>query len=325
MAAGHWQRQSGLTIVELMVSMTLGLLVTAIGAGLLASGKTSYLFQDESIELQENGRFALEIIARSVRQAGFQSWNEGETPLTAEAYASPDIVGMDARSLKSNTVALESVENNAVNGSDVLALRFFGAGTGESGDGSILNCAGLGVGASASSESEINRGWSIFYVATDATGEPELRCKYKGKTAWTSDAIVRGVESFQVLYGIDLDADGLADRFLSANQVDALDDALTLVGENAPTRNQNRQARSHWKKVVAVRVAMLLRGASELGAEIVERKHALFGSAYCDRSHTADKGSCLGEKDFQPKVRNRLRKIFETTISIRNRYALPNT
>lgn len=315
--------QSGFTLVELMISMTLGLVITAIAAGLLAAGKASYITQDENIELQETGRFTLEIISRAVRQAGFQSWSEAGIPSEVLDYTSPDIIGLDARSLKSNTAGLETPQQNSVNNSDVLALRFFGAGVGANGDGTILNCAGFGVAAPASDDIEESRGWSIFYVAADSAGEPELRCKYKGKTAWTSEAIARGIESFQILYGIDVNADGLPERFLTATEIEALDNAMVLVGPNAQMRFLDRQARSHWKKVVAVKVALLVRGTQNALADGVNRQYALFGQDYCLRHKTADKGSCLSDEEFSLKERGRLRKVFTTTISIRNQSAVP--
>lgn len=312
--------QSGFTIVELMISMTLGLIITAIVAGLLASSKASYATQDDSIELQETGRFAVEIIARAVRQAGFQPLDETGAPLVMPDHASPDIMGFDARSLKANSVGLDVVEKNSINNSDVLALRFFGAGTGANGDGTIVNCAGFGIAAPLPNDVEEGRGWSIFYVAADSTGEPELRCKYKGKTAWTSEAIARGIESFQVLYGVDMDADGLSERFLRADEIEAMDDALILNGPNAQVRYQDRQTRSHWRKVVAVKVALLLRGTQNVRSDVMNKQYALFGQTYCD--HRADKDSCLMDDAFPVKLRGRLRKIFATTILIRNQSAI---
>ena len=60
-------------------------------------------------------------------------------------------------------------------------------------------------GVAVPHDEPMRRGWSIFYVAANGDGEAELRCKYRGASGWGADAIVRGVDSFQVLYGVDTD------------------------------------------------------------------------------------------------------------------------
>lgn len=316
-AAGR--RQYGLTIVELMVALTLGLLVALAATALLVSSKTSYIAQDEGVRVQETGRYAIEAVTRAVRQAGYENWDSDAAALTGDPAMSANIAGLDARSLQESTAGIDAPLATSVNGSDVLAIRFAGAGNGANGDGSMLNCAGFGVPEPV--EIENDRGWSIFYVAADRSGEPELRCKYRGKTSWNTEAIARGIESFQVLYGVDTDADGLPDRFLKASAIDELDNALVLDGFNAVARARDKNRRTHWKKVMIVKVALLVRGAENARTGAAPMQYELFGADYADRHGAADIGTRIRHANLPAATRNRIRKIFSSTIQLRSQTA----
>jgi type IV pilus assembly protein PilW len=70
---GRFDRQAGLTLLELMISLSLGLmLLTGIGTIYVGSNQT-YRVQEQNARLQESGRYALDVIGRSLRQAGY--WN----------------------------------------------------------------------------------------------------------------------------------------------------------------------------------------------------------------------------------------------------------
>ena len=63
--------QWGLTLVELMIALGLGLLLVAgVGAVYLGSNQT-YRVAQEGARIQESGRYALDVIGRSLRQAGY--------------------------------------------------------------------------------------------------------------------------------------------------------------------------------------------------------------------------------------------------------------
>ena len=78
---GSTRKQAGMTLLELMISLALGmLLLTGIGTIYMGSNQT-YRVQEENARIQESGRFALEVIGRSLRQAG--SW---EMPLNTNIF-----------------------------------------------------------------------------------------------------------------------------------------------------------------------------------------------------------------------------------------------
>ena len=62
--------QSGFTLVELMVSMVLGLLVVGAAGGLFLSNRKVYGTSEAVNRIQENQRSAFEMFARDVREAG---------------------------------------------------------------------------------------------------------------------------------------------------------------------------------------------------------------------------------------------------------------
>jgi type IV pilus assembly protein PilW len=317
---GLLPRQSGLTLIEVMVSMAIGLLIVLASTALLLTTKGSYAAGDESGRLDDSGRFALDNIARSVRQAGNSLWMPDRPPLQTTDGMSPDILGYDARSLTTTSTAIDTPLIKAVNGSDILAVRFFGSGGGENGDGSALNCAGFSKGQPASqSAAEAERAWSIYYVAEDSTGEPELYCKYSGKSGWTAQAIVRGVESFQVLYGIDIDGDGQPERFINASAIRALDATLTVKGSSAEELAADRNRQSHWKKVIAVKVALLLRGSLGVRMDKPAVEYTLFGGDYASAFGGTDAGTTVREDALPSKARNRMRRVFGMTLQLRNR------
>lgn len=301
----------GLTLVELMVSLALGLLIVLVSTGLLLSTRTAYLTQDDEIQLQDGARYALETVARAVRQAAYENWDADTAPIVASAAMSPNIVGLNAQRVKATSKGLDgavSGKKEVVNGSDVLAVRFFGAGAAPDGDGTMLNCAGFPVPAPANQEqADEARGWSVFYVAEGSDGQRSLYCKYLGKKKsatsepnWTAQPIVSGVESFQVLYGIDNDDDGMPDRYARAAD---LDDT------------------GFWRKVAVVRIALLMQGAHAVRADAPSQVYDLFGAAYSDKFAAADPGVRIRESELPAEQRGRRRAVFATTVQLRNRVA----
>jgi type IV pilus assembly protein PilW len=63
-------RQRGLTLVELMIAITLGLIVLASVIGVLLANRESYRTSEALSRMQENARFTFEALGRSIRAAG---------------------------------------------------------------------------------------------------------------------------------------------------------------------------------------------------------------------------------------------------------------
>lgn len=63
--------QAGLSLVELMIAITLGLIIIFAVLYVFAGNRASYLHQQSLSHVQESGRFALELLNRDIRMAGF--------------------------------------------------------------------------------------------------------------------------------------------------------------------------------------------------------------------------------------------------------------
>jgi type IV pilus assembly protein PilW len=297
-------RERGLTLAEMLVALVIGL-VTVLAAGrLLLFAVTAQAAQTELSAIDDSGRYALELIGRAVRQAGFvdPAVLAAPDPGAVLDAAPAAVAGLDAHTLSRATAALDAPLPDQVGGSDVLALRFTGAGAAP-GDGSMASCAGFAVPRGED-------GWSIFYVARNSEGEAELRCKYRGASSWSADALVSGVDGFQVLYGIDTDTprDGVPNRYVNANAIRALDAALPA---GLPAAEFNK--RSWWKRVVSVRVGLLLHGSRPTRPAPGSFVYQLPGPGAGDPH---DVGSSLDEATMTPELRRRERRLFAMTFAL---------
>ncbi len=63
-------RAAGFTLVELMISMLLGLVVVGGATGVILANRQSYRTNEALSQVQESARTAFELLARDVRQAG---------------------------------------------------------------------------------------------------------------------------------------------------------------------------------------------------------------------------------------------------------------
>ncbi|GMR20778.1 MAG: hypothetical protein BMS9Abin36_1375 [Gammaproteobacteria bacterium] len=77
--------QRGFTIIELMISLMLGLLIMAGISQIFITSKTSYSHEDASARAQEGGRFSMEFIASDIRMAGYLGCNSSLDSATNNA------------------------------------------------------------------------------------------------------------------------------------------------------------------------------------------------------------------------------------------------
>ena len=235
---------------------------------------------------------------------------EHEDRLRAQVNAlQQEIAGLDARSVPRNGQGIDAALPDAVNGSDVLALRFPGSGPPPKGDGGTVDCAGFHVHAG-------EEGWSIFYVGRNAQGEAELRCKYHGNSNWSADAVAGKVDGFQVLYGLDGDGDGVPERYVNASTLAVLDAGLMLNGANPMQRAQDLNRRTHWKRVAAVRVALLLHGPRLDSGAGKDAGYALFGPGHASAQAGGDPGTLLAERTLAGREGARMRKVYSATVAL---------
>ena len=323
----HISKSRGLTLVELLVAMAVSLLVILAAAAALLAGRRGAETVDVAGQLRDNGRFASEVIQRLVVQTGFEDVQYAVLPYAGDAVGYATQSGVDFATLTPNLQGF----NNAVpsstdplnvmqahtagagSGSDVLILQYQPVktnpgivdGSANSADGSMIDCAGNATNKSASRRDD--RMISILYVSRDEQGEPSLMCMTRNDAGGTFNAtpLIRGVENFQVLYGVDNvdantapsgDAGSVPNRYLRADQ-------LTVAGNPVATN-------TNWRRVRSLRIGMVLRGAANSAQEAASKTLYPLGSK--DYSSADDAGSVLTVND------NRLRQVLTFTVLLRN-------
>ncbi len=81
-AAPGRKRQAGIGLVELMISAVISLLLVAAVVGLTVSSSSSYHMQTNHARIQENARFAIQLLSRDIRLAGYLGCLTSSTLLT---------------------------------------------------------------------------------------------------------------------------------------------------------------------------------------------------------------------------------------------------
>jgi type IV pilus assembly protein PilW len=243
-------RQRGMSLVELMVAMTIGLVLTVVIANLFVGTKRTYRTQDDLSRMQENLRFSFQVIGRTVRQAGYRAeWNK----TTDQVFG----VGVSP---------IDGSNGTGANASDTIIVRFQGSGTGASvanclatntcagADGRVLDC----LGSRVDRQMGPGTGVGITFVENwlrvrtgGANGGTALFCSINAGTTWTE--IVPDIENMQVLYG-EKTGPTAVDRYLAAGTA-----GLTM------------------SLVLNLRVALLHRSPNLSAGETDTRQYSLLG------------------------------------------------
>jgi type IV pilus assembly protein PilW len=72
LAAAARRAPRGMTLVELMVGVAIGLFLIAVMGTVYLGSRTTFVAQESGSRLQENGRFVMDTIAGDVRMSGFR-------------------------------------------------------------------------------------------------------------------------------------------------------------------------------------------------------------------------------------------------------------
>ncbi len=287
--------QAGSSLVELMVGLALSLLTVLGTLTVISRSAQAYQRTDQETWLQDQGIYAIEVLRVALQQVGHVDASRPMSVIPSRPVKGA-VLGLDDVILPAASTGLDGAKRGGIGGSDALAIHLPGGL-----HGLFRNCAGMPV-PEANSQAD-DQGWSLFYVATDSRGEPELRCKYRGDSGWVSQALVAGVASFQLLYGLDHDSDGLPDDFVSASRVTALDAAGTAAG-----------SASVWTRVVAVQMAVLLRTPQVAAGVRPPADIRLFGNAYAGHA-SHDPGTVQSAAQLLP---DRLYRQFDALIFLHN-------
>lgn len=299
--------ENGFTLIELLIALLIGAIVIAVVGGLFLANTNTFRAVDDTSRLQENGRFALQTIARVTRQAGFAP------PDVLQLFKEPKDA-FPANILTPSTTAriVYGTNGTGPNNSDSLTVAFRPAVNGE-----LVDCTGSQQATTAapilgSTLATIgNPVVNTFFVGpsniVDATSSTSLFC-LSSTAGGAPTELIRGVESFQVLYAVDVGGDFVPNYYTSANQL------TTGTGEL-------------FNSVSGVQIALVLRGGegSTLDSALTGSKLTLnlFGSAangtaLYDGTVNSDDGA---RYTISTANARRTFKVITSTINLRNRSA----
>ena len=324
--------QQGFTLVELMIALVLGLMVTASVLGVYINSSRNFSQDEQYARMQENGRYALRILVDDLSMTDFWgqviSTDALGTSLTVpvgdcgvavglfDAAAALLYVNAHATSPVSHFALCSAVDSVRLAGTDVIVIkRVAGRPTASTfvdaadtdGDGNTSETITTGAGAlqdevvylransesgsfidDATSSNLPTVGWAdwryvprLYFIRdhhrTPGDGVPALcRVDLDETSLDEISCIAEGVEDMHLEFGIDTDADGVANLYKT--------DPSTAEMESA----------------AAVRIHLLLRTARQ------------------DAFHTSTKSFVLGDEIIAAATDGYLRTVYSTTIALRN-------
>jgi type IV pilus assembly protein PilW len=197
-------RERGFTLVELMIAMTIGLLLTILIAQVFLSSRRAYATTDDVSRVQENMRYVHDLLSRTAHMASYMS-SPSNFQVAFDSW-SGTFVG-------AGNTALEGVEGATTTASDRITFRYQGTD-----DGATFDCLGNTVAANAMAT-------NIFSVET-VNSVPSLVCRTVSTAPPT--VIVSDVDNMQILYGEEINGDFNADRYVPASLVSDMDRVVSV-------------------------------------------------------------------------------------------------
>jgi type IV pilus assembly protein PilW len=209
------QRQSGFTMIELMVALLIGLFLMGGLMTLLQNNRKAFSSQSALAQLQDSERLAMTMMTGVIQQAGYFTDPTINSPSTALSAAPAFSTTLPAAAAFASGAGLafaagQGLTGAAVAGSDVISARY----TTATGDG-ILNCSG-GQNSSGANATYTNQ----FSVAQNAQNVWQLGCLRENGTFYP---LVNNVTNLTVLYGVSTSATNTTnvDTYMTAAQVTA--------------------------------------------------------------------------------------------------------
>ena len=278
-------RQRGVTLVELMVAMAIGLVVILFVTEAYISATATQRSQSDRSRLQESARFALDSLSYAIRKTGYR--NPAAVGPAMDDFCGTArfrLAGLNAAAaIDPTTRDLSGSGQTVLNSSDVIRVRYHGDGalSPAAADGSVTDCLGVSVLPNRVVE-------DTFWIAADPNNndEPSLFCYSTNSAGSGNVPIVPGIESLQILYEEDTNGDGEAERLVPRNLVRSMNAVRGVV------------------------VSVVARSPSRVAVDSTAQTFTHFGAGY---SGTADAGST-----FNAPADGRLRQMSGMTIALRN-------
>lgn len=248
-AIGSSRKMSGVTLIELLISLAIGMVVVvAVLVSFVDSGKVSR-FQTAVGQMNQDAQVALNLLTREVQMAGYIS--PGQT------LGAPALFGCDSTS---GTVpfispsAAGAMTCNAATGttfSSAIEVVY------EADDKTTVpqgvaktpsDCLGTGITVSGTIYITRNR----YYVNTSSSGRRELHCASPAGGG-VAQPLIENVEDMQLWYGVTTTA------------VPTQVIRYAKAGKDASTANTvNALGAAEWNNVMSVRICLLMRSAEPI-------------------------------------------------------------
>lgn len=184
-----------MTLIEIMVAMLIGLFLIGGVMNSFVSSKASSAVQEAVVEIDENSRFSMEMLASNIRLAGYKKDPWASTTTVFPATTMFPVAGQF-------TSGVEGGANQA----DTINIRYLGSvdSVGVV-DGRVTDCEGTPIGNVL-----VEQSFSII--------GSELICTINGATP-QQVMLAENVTNMQILYGEDVSGNGSVNKFVQASSV----------------------------------------------------------------------------------------------------------
>jgi type IV pilus assembly protein PilW len=272
------RRFRGVTLIEIMISMAIGLVVVgAVIVSFISSGKAGR-YQTALSQMNQDAQIGLSMLAREVQLAGYSSpagltnnAAAGGTPNFIVSYnvtwggTNTFIYGCDG-TRGTSTFADPTATQLACGASVTPTTSGFGVvyeadllntvKIGAAGAEKPSDCLGNGLDPIGTATFAIAR--NRYYVAPGPSGRPELYCA-SSFNAGARTPLLENVEDMQVWYGTWVATPRQVGRYAKAG-----------INTTASTVNfQNTATPGEWNRVISVRICLLMRSAEPVFNETV--------------------------------------------------------
>lgn len=242
-------KQQGISIVELLVALAVGMVLIAGIMQVFLASKNTYAVNQAMSTVQENGRFALEFIARSARQAGYVDPNN---KVSRPFAVIPEVAKCSQESLPSKACT----KNGDALKSDIVSFAFQPP---INQAGARVDCIGDTKEVDTNDKIVINR----FLIADEDTAQATLSCQrmvlnknlnfIDTAGSYEKASLVEGVDKVQIQYGVSTNGDSHSvNKYINADKVDK------------------------WDEVLAVRIGVIANSGSDLNPAPVAKEFYLF-------------------------------------------------
>jgi Tfp pilus assembly protein PilW len=308
------RRQGGRTLIELMISMAIGLAITAAVSGAYLSTASTARVAGEMVGMADTGQIAMLMLGDSIRQAGYGEIIGSDVSFGAaniDAYRSQTLFGggahiagcSGARFKDDTSNAPECDEVSDVN-FDSLMVRFQADTAVAPAQGRIDDCLGTEVPLEALPAGHLGllRTPSRPMVQNVYFGTDNgLSCRGNGRATTTAvfgvaQQLVSNVEQFKVFYGFD-DV-----RYANPNTTGG---ASMRSIQDATFLNSRPGA---WDYVVTVHVCMVIRSDPDAGGGISMR--AAYEYTSCPMTVAEASGAMPVSKAQDSAIRRTYNQVF---------------